>query len=162
MIEHKPLYQAMINAVSQTLENMVFMEVMEHFDRSYEIPAEELVWTSLLINDPVQGEIRLAMSNDLLKKLTGNVFGIDPEDITQPQMDDILNELLNTIVGLFLTNLLADNQEYKMGLPELGEEPLPEIDADTIVWKLMTSDEDPLQIYATGASIVALNDDNNN
>lgn len=157
-VEHKPLYQAMITAVSQTLENMVFMEAMEHFDRSYEIPVEELAWTSLLINDPVQGEIRLAMPENLLNKLTSNIFGIDPEEITQPQKDDILNELLNTIVGLFLTNLLADNQEYKMGLPELGEGPLPEIDADTIVWKLMTSDEDPLQVCASGASIVALND----
>lgn len=157
-VEHKPLYQAMITAVSQTLENMVFMEAMEHFDRSYEIPEEELTWTSLLVNDPVQGEIRLAMPENLLNKLTSNVFGIDPEEVTQPQKDDILNELLNTIVGLFLTNLLADNQEYKMGLPELGEGPLPEVDSATIVWKLMTSDEDPLQVYASGASIVALND----
>ncbi len=158
MIEHKPLYQAMITAASQTLENMVFLEVMEHFDRSYEIPVEELVWTSLLINDPIQGEIRLAMPETLLKKLTGNVFGVGEDEITQPQMDDILNELLNTIGGLFMTNLLADNQEYRIGLPEQGEGPLPEVDADTIVWKLMTSDEDPLQIYACGESIVALND----
>ncbi|MDX2480997.1 MAG: chemotaxis protein CheX [Desulfuromusa sp.] len=158
MIEHKPLYQAMIKAVSQTLENMAFMEVMEHFDRSYEIPAEELAWNSLLINDPVQGEIRLAMSKTFLKKLTGNVFGIDDDEITQPQIDDILNELLNTIVGLFLTNLLADDQEYKMGLPELGEEELPEVDENTIVWKLMTDDEDALQIFAAGASLVALKD----
>ncbi|MEA3545799.1 MAG: chemotaxis protein CheX, partial [Thermodesulfobacteriota bacterium] len=100
MTESKPLYQAMITAVSQTLENMLFMEVMEHFDRSDEIPAEELVWNSLLINDPVQGETRMAMSKSTLRKLTGSIFGIDDEDITQAQMDDILNELLNTIVGL--------------------------------------------------------------
>lgn len=156
MIEHKPLYQAMITAASQTLENMVFMEVMEHFDRSYEIPAEELVWNSLLINDPVQGEIKLAMSKSLLKKLTGNIFNLDDDEITQLQMNDILNELLNTIVGLFLTNLLADDQEYEMGLPELGEEELAGVDADTIVWKLMTDDEDPLQIFVSGASLVAL------
>ncbi len=156
MIEHNPLYQSMINAVSQTLENMAFMEVLEHFDSSYEIPVEELVWNSLLINDPVQGEVRLAMSTTLLKTLTGNIFGIDDEEITQQQMDDILNELLNTIVGLFLTNLVADDQEYKMGLPERGEGELPEIDANTIVWKLMTSEEDVLQIFATGASLVTL------
>ena len=158
MIENKPLYQAMITAVSQTLENMVFMEVMEHFDRSYEIPAEELVWTSLLIHDPVQGEIRLAMSKAMLRQLTGNVFALDDDEITQAQMDDILNELLNTIVGLFMTNLLADDQEYKIGLPELGEEELPEVDANTIVWKLMTGDEDSLQLFASGASLVALKD----
>jgi len=157
-MEHNPLYQSMINAVSQTLENMAFMEVMEHFDRSYEIPAEEIVWNSLLINDPVQGEIRFAMSKTFLKTLTGNIFGIDDEDITQQQMNDILNELLNTIVGLFLTNLLADDQEYKMGLPEPGEGELPEVDANTIVWKLMTGEEDSLQIFAAGTSLVALKD----
>ena len=158
MIDHNPLYQAMINAVSQTLENMAFTEAMEHFDRSYEIPAEELVWNSLLINDPVQGEVRLAMSRTFLKTLTGNIFGMNEEEITQQKMDDILNELLNTIVGLFLTNLLADDQEYEMGLPELGEEELPEIDANTIVWKLMTGEEEALQIFATGASLVTLKD----
>jgi hypothetical protein len=159
MIEHSPLYQSMINAVSQTLENMAFMEVMEHFDRSYEIPAGELVWNSLLINDPIQGEVRLAMSKTFLKTLTGNIFGMDDEEITQQQMDDILNELLNTIVGLFLSNLLADDQEYEMGLPEPGDEKLPEIDTNTIVWKLMTGEEDALQIFAAGASLVALKDE---
>ncbi len=159
MIEHNPLYQSMINAASQTLENMAFMEVMEHFDRSHEISIEELAWNSLLINDPILGEIRLAMSKAFLQKLTGNIFGIDDDEITQLQMDDILNELLNTIVGLFLTNLLADDQEYKMGLPELGADELPEVDANTIVWKLMTGEEDALQIFASGASLVALKDD---
>ena len=155
-MEHKPLYQAMINAASQTLENMAFMEVMEHGDKAYEIPAEETAWTSMLIHDPVQGEIRLAMPQTLLKKLTGNIFALDEEEITESQMNDILNELLNTIAGLFMTNLLPDEQEYQLGLPELGTDELPEVDADTIVWKLMTSDEDPLQIFASGASLVAL------
>ncbi len=158
MIKHNPLYQSMFDAVGKTLENMAFMEVMEHFDHSYEIPVDELAWNSLLINDPVQGEIRLAMSKIVLKKLTGNVFGIDEEEITQAQMDDILNELLNTIVGLFLSNLFEDDQEYKMGLPELGEDELPEIDANTIIWKLMTDDEDALQVFASGASLATLKD----
>ncbi len=158
MIEHKPLYQAMISAASKTMEEMAFMEVMEHFDRSYEIPAEELVWTSLLINDPVQGEISLALSKTLLSGLTCNIFALDEEDVTQLQLDDILNELLNTIAGLFMTNLLEDSQEYKIGLPELGMDELPEVDSDTIVWKLMTDDENPLQIFVSGASLVALNE----
>ena len=159
MIEHNPLYQSMINAVSQTLENMAFIEVMEHFDRSYEIPAEEVVWNSLLINDPVQGEIRLAMSKQSLRALTSHIFGIDDGEITQSHTLDILNELLNTIVGVFLTNFFADNQEYDMGLPEPGEGDLPEVDANTIVWKLMTGDEDSIQIHACGASLVVLKDE---
>jgi len=158
MIEHKPLYQAMISATSKTMEDMLFIAVMEHLDRGYEIPLDELVWTSLLINDPVQGEICLAMPKTLLTKFTCNIFSMDEEEVTQPQMDDILNELLNTIAGLFMTNLLEDNQEYKIGLPELGVDELPEVDSETIVWKLMTDDEEPLQIFVSGASLVALNE----
>lgn len=158
MIKHKPLYQAMKDAVSQTLENMVFMEVTEHYDQSYEIPAEELTWAYLVIQDPVQAEVRLALPKTLLEDLTTTVFSLEAEEITQAQMDDILHELLNTITGLFMTRLLDDNQTYKIGLPERGEGELPEVDADSIAWKLMTSDEAPLQIFVAGASLVALSD----
>lgn len=156
MVEHNAIYQAMINATSKTLENMAFIEVMEHFDPDYEIPAEDLSWSSLLIHDPVQAEIRLAMPTSLLKGLTGSVFAMDEEEVEEAQINDILNELLNTIAGLFMTNMLSDDQEYQLGLPELGAGPLPEADADTMVWKLMTSDEAPMQIFADGASLLAL------
>lgn len=158
MIEHKPLYQAMKDAVSQTLENMAFMEVIEHYDQSYCIPPEDLAWASLVIKDPVQGEIRLALTKSALKDLTGAIFSLEEHEITQNKMDDILHELLNTIVGLFMSKLLADNEQFKIGLPEAGSGALPVGDDDTIIWKLMTSDENPLQIIMTGASLVALND----
>ncbi len=158
MITHKPLYQAMISATCQTLENMIFSEAMEHFDCSYKIPADDLIWTSILINDPVQGEIVLAMSKSSLKKMTADIFALDIDAVEEAQTKDIINELLNTIVGLFMTNLVNDDQTYKIGLPELNDGELPEIDANTISWKLMTSDEDAIQIYANGASLVALND----
>lgn len=158
MVEHKAIYQAMINAACQTLENMAFTEVMEHFDPAYEIPTDDLAWTSMLIHDPVQAEIRLAMPLSLMKNLTSSMFALDEADVTKSQMQDILNELLNTIAGLFMTNLLADDQEYQLGLPELGDGELPQVDADTIVWKLMTSDEAPMQIYAVGASLLALSE----
>lgn len=150
-------YQAMIHAVSLTLENMIFLEAMEHCDRSYEIPAEDAVWTSLLISDPVQGEIRLVMASDTLQKFTDNVFGFEVDEITDAQRNDILNELLNTIAGLFMTNLLEADKKYQLGLPELGVGELPEPEADTVVWKLMSSEEDAIFIYASGASLVALN-----
>jgi CheY-specific phosphatase CheX len=158
MVEHHSIYQAMINAASQTLENMAFTEVMEHFDLTYEIPADDLAWTSILIHDPVQAEIRLAMPQSLMKNLTSNIFSIAEEEVTEIQMQDILHELLNTIAGLFMTNLLDDNQVYQLGLPETGNGELPATDADTLVWKLMTGDEAPLQIYAVGASLLALSE----
>lgn len=155
MTQYHQFYPAMIEAVQQTLENMVFMEVIEERGTPTEIPAADLTWSSMLINDPVQGEIRLAMPAGLLKKISGNVFGIDEEEVTTSQAYDILNELLNTIGGLFMTKLLPD-QEYKIGLPTLEAGKLPEVDEHTTVWHLINSDEEPIKIYAGGESLVAL------
>ncbi len=156
MIQHNPFSPAMIDAVRQTLENMVFMEIIEQRGTPSEIPAEELAWSSLLIKAPVQGELRLAVPTELLKKITGNVFGIDEEEVTTTQAYDILNELLNTIGGLFMTKLLSQEQEYKIGLPNLEAGELPPTDENTVVWHLINSDEEPLKMYAAGESLVAL------
>lgn len=155
-MEHNPFYPAMINAVRQTLENMVFMEVIEQRGTPSVIPADGLAWSSMLINEPVQGELRLAVPSELLKKITGNVFGVDEEEVTSSQTDDILNELLNTIGGLFMTNLLPKEQQYKIGLPSLEAGDLPLADENTVVWHLINSDEEPLKIYAVGETLVAL------
>jgi CheY-specific phosphatase CheX len=158
MIEHKPLYQAMLNAVSQTLENMAFTEVIPHFDQNFNIPENDLAWASLVVKSPVQGEISLALPQSTLRELTGGIFLLGEDEITQEKMDDILHELLNTIAGLFMTKLLSDNQQFSIGLPEAGKGSLPVVDEETLVWKLMTSDESPLQVFLTGASLIALND----
>jgi CheY-specific phosphatase CheX len=157
MIEHKPLYQAMLKAISQTLENMAFIEAKEHYNQEYDIPNDDLAWAYLVVLDPLQGEVRLALPKSALRELTGTIFSLEENEITQAHMADILHEILNTIAGLFMTNLLTDSQAFKIGLPESGQGPLPEIDADTISWKMITSDETPLQIYICGASFAALN-----
>lgn len=155
MTQYHQFFPAMIEAVQQTLENMVFMEVIEERGAPTEIPAAELTWSSMLINDPVQGELQLAMAAGLLKKISGNVFGIDEEEVTTSQAYDILNELLNTISGLFMTKLFP-NQEYQLGLPSLETGKLPEIDEHTVVWHLINSDDEPIKIYAAGESLIAL------
>ena len=158
MIEHKPLYQAMLNAISQTLENMAFLEAKEHYNQEYNIPTAERIWSYLVISDPLQGEIRLALPKPALQELTGSVFSLEESEITHAHMDDILHEILNTITGLFMTNLLPDTQTFKLGIPETGKGPLPEADANTISWKMVTSDETPLQVYLSGSAFAALKD----
>lgn len=157
MMLHNPFYPAMVDAVQQTLENMVFMEVIEQRDPPSVFPTEEVVWSSLLIKAPVQGELRLALPTKLLIQITGNVFGIDEEEVTTSQAYDILNELLNTIGGLFMTKLLPEEQQYEIGLPNLEAGDLPALDDNTVVWHLITGDEEPLKIYAVGESLIALN-----
>ena len=76
--------------------------------------------------------------------------------LSPAQMQDILHELLNTIAGLFMTNLLPGDQQFKIGLPEQGEGALPEVDEDTVAWKMMTSEENPFQVYVSGAAFATL------
>lgn len=158
MIEHNPLNQAMKNAVSQTFENMAFMEVIEHYDQEFKLQLDDLAWASLVIKDPVPGEIRLAMPVSSLTQLTATIFALDPSEVDESRSKDILHELLNTIAGLFMTKLLPENQAFEIGLPESGQGDLPAVDQDTLVWRLLTGDEMPLQIFLSGAPLVALND----
>ena len=157
MSEPTRLSRALLTAVSQTLENMAFTEALEHYNPEYRIPAEELVWASILIRDPAPGELRLAMTEQGLRSLTGAIFGLSEEELSTAQMNDILHELLNTIAGLFMTALLEEDQTFQLGLPEPGEGPLPEAEEQTLTCTLMTAEEDPLVIIVNGAPLLALN-----
>jgi CheY-specific phosphatase CheX len=146
----------MFDAVRQTLETMAFVEVTEQSEElELELPPE-VCWVNILINDPVQGELRLALPQALLSQMTSDMFGIETEEVTENQRQDIIAEILNTLAGLFMTRLLPDDQTYKLGLPEHGEGPLPEAEEGSIVWKLQVEGS-PLLLVANGSSLTTLN-----
>lgn len=151
-----PLYQAMFDAVSQTFENMAFVEVTEQPQDSPNKLGETAPWVSMLIHDPFQGEIRLALTASLLRELTANMFGLETEEITQSQQEDIIAEILNTLTGLFMSALLPDDQTYQLGLPEHGTGEFPPVDEDSIAWKLEI-DSQPLVIIGSGAGLLKAN-----
>ena len=151
------IYKAMFDAVCQTLEIMAFVEVTEQSkELEIEFPTEPN-WVSILINDPVQGELRLALNQTLLSNMAADMFGIEADEVNENQREDIIAEILNTLAGLFMTRLLPDDQTYQLGLPEHGEGPLPEIEENAIIWNLQVEGS-PLLLVANGASLIALND----
>lgn len=146
------LYKAMLDAISTTLENMAFVEVTEQPEELELLVPAQAAWVSILIHDPVQGEVRLAMPQPLLSEITANMFGIEADEIEENQKKDIIAEILNTLAGLFMTNLLPDDQTYQLGLPEHGEGDLPETEEGSVVWNLQV-EEQPLLLTATGVSL---------
>lgn len=150
------LYQAMLDAMCTTLENMAFVEVTEQSDELGTQVPEDAVWVSILIHDPLQGEVRLAMSETLLTDMTANMFGLEPDEVMGEQKQDIIAEILNTLAGLFMTNLLPDDQTYQLGLPEHGDGPLPEVEEGSVIWHLQV-EEQPLLLVASGASLTSGN-----
>ncbi len=150
------IYKAMFDAVQQTFETMAFVEVAEQSEElELEIPAEAS-WVSILINDPVQAELRLALTHSLQSTMAADMFGIEVEEVNENQRQDIIAEILNTLAGLFMTRLLPDDQTYQLGLPEPGVGLLPEIEQDAIGWNLQIEGS-PLLLVANGASLIALN-----
>lgn len=150
------LYKAMFEAVCTTFENMAFVEVIEQPEEAnLQIPADA-AWVSILIHDPVQGEVRLAMPQTLLTEMTANMFGIEATEVSESQQKDIIAEILNTLVGLFMTNLLPDDQTYQLGLPEHGKDQLPGYEEGSIIWNLQIEGA-PLLLVASGISLTAEN-----
>lgn len=149
-------YKAMFDAVCQTLETMAFVEVIEQSEELELVIPTEANWVNILIHDPVQGELRLAMSQTLLSNMAADMFGIETDEVDENQCQDIIAEILNTLAGLFMTRLLPDDQTYQLGLPEPGVGPLPENEEGSIVWNLQVEGS-PLLLVANGAGLTALN-----
>lgn len=157
MLKDNRLYKSMFEAVCQTFENMAFVEVTEQSEEIETQMPQDVRWVSLLINNPIQAELRLAMTKTMLDNLTEDMFGIEKAEITTSQQKDIIAEILNTLAGLFMTKLLPPDQTYQLGLPEHGEGLFPEAEETSVIWNLQI-EEAPLILIASG---VKLSDFNN-
>lgn len=102
--------------ISEIIENTAFTEVMPiESPPEYELEAQG---ASLLVHDPVQGEFQLIMENSLLKYLAAIVYGSMAGEISEQSEGDFLDELLNTIAGRFLSQILPSDKSFTLGIPE--------------------------------------------
>lgn len=139
-------------AVSATFENMAFMEVLT-LDESPSL--EDVMWTSILVHNPTQGELSLAIPKELLVKITETILGSTQEEVTEKNLKDILAEMLNTIAGRFLSEIIPDDQTFRLGLPVSEQEEYSSTDSAAITW-YFTIDETPFSLSASGAPLLQL------
>lgn len=141
--------QAMHKAVSETVENMAFLEVLPS-EEPPPVEEGEMLRASLLMHDPVQGEFLLVMPRNLLLGISEALFGLPVEELTEQLTTDAMLELLNTVAGQFLNDVIP-GQVYRLGLPEVeaaGDVPLSKGDS---IWHFMIEDEG-FSISASGTS----------
>jgi len=113
--------QAITRAVSETLEYMVFMEVFRSPEVEYPPADEPCLVASLLIHDPLQGELDLIMPKGLALKISQTIYALPEEGLTERIINDTFAELINVIAGRFMNELLPKEQLYRLGLPEINE-----------------------------------------
>lgn len=128
------LQRAMAQAVATTLENMAFMEA-----RSLQAPHDcqghaAVFCANLLVLDPIQGELVMFMPEALLKEIASNIYARPEGELSDKMLSDLMNELLNTIAGLFLGELLPQDQTFGLGLPTISRDECHELEPPVERW----------------------------
>lgn len=109
--------QALGRALTETLENMAFMEARACPQGEGPGREEQRLCVSLPILAPVQGELRLCAPRQLLQKVAAVIFLRNEEEIDEQILLDTAAELINTLAGRFLSRLLSPSQLFQLGLP---------------------------------------------
>jgi CheY-specific phosphatase CheX len=112
---------ALFQAVSSTLENMAFEQADRPQADSPPYKSEnDNIWARLPILKPTTGEISLQISLEYAQKLAQSLFE-GSDNITNDELvKDTLAEVLNTIAGRFMTQLIPAKDEFELGLPRVG------------------------------------------
>lgn len=106
-------------AISEVLENMVFMEAMPGSQEHTPDPDEPVFYTRLPIYKPSPSTVGLVVPQTLALELAGTMMMKEctMED-DEFEVLDVLSELTNTLAGSLMTHLLPDADSFELGLPE--------------------------------------------
>jgi len=122
--------QAVFDAVAETFENMTFLEVAPGQKDQWDAQGAEVICVSLLINNPFPGEFKLRVPVPLAQQVAEILYAMPAEETSQTMLHDITAEVLNTVAGRVMTEVLPEDQTYQLGLPEI--DPLENIVSDEI------------------------------
>ncbi|MEW6217914.1 MAG: chemotaxis protein CheX [Thermodesulfobacteriota bacterium] len=147
--------EGMIQAVTATIENLAFTEVLPQAPGEAPPPAADWPWTRLPVREPAAGELCLAMSPDLLAGLAATVYGPVMGEIGPAQENDLLAEILNTIAGRFLADILPPGEVFRLGLPEAGSGP-PALPGPPACTCHFVAEDEPFAVTVAGAALLAL------
>ncbi|GEM_PF-3521141 len=96
----------------------------------------EMLWTTIPIMKPYRGELVLIFTSGYAHALTEAIYGdLDDPDFSSPMVLDAVAEIINTIAGRFLDNLIPANEEFELGLPNTGEGEPPKTEKEIVALK---------------------------
>ncbi|MEJ2199510.1 MAG: chemotaxis protein CheX [Desulfuromonadaceae bacterium] len=127
--------QAIQHAVIDTLENMAFVEVTPMEPNSTETVSDQDMTVSLLIHNPIQGELRIKMPHTVVAQITETVYGMPAEELSEQILHDNLGEVINIIAGRFMTELLSEGEMFQLGLPELNPIDIADASIPSRTWR---------------------------
>lgn len=120
--------QAMATALSKTLEEMAFAEVIPLDDLKEDefAPApledtDDVFWATIPLIRPNTGFITLIVKPELALNLTEMIYGFMEEGaLTDEVVLDSIAEMANVIAGRFFNEILSEEKAFELGLPAKG------------------------------------------
>ncbi len=130
---------ALNDSAIRVLEGAAFLftDVLPDERRPDTVKEWNPIIASLWYNGPNQGVCELWISPGLAKIVAQNMLGLDSVDsIPENKYQDSAKELLNMVVGNFLTDAFGVDDVYHLGIPELifPTEVPPEAESSLHVW----------------------------
>lgn len=112
---------AIKQAVAECIENMAFMSVDTEFDEPEpEDAGSDAVMAFIRVLKPKAGELRLEMPRKTAAELAKALFCITDQELSEPLINDLACELLNTISGRVMKRVLPAECIYHLGLPSMA------------------------------------------
>ena len=147
------LHTKTTGVLEETLENMAFVGIEECTEAEAGELKQEMIGVNLLITEPELLEIRLDVSKELLYQIAETMYTIDRDELEDRLINDLLAEILNTLAGRFMSEILPAETNFALSIPELTEEV-----EDTSELKYYYIAEDcPLTVEIKAAEIESLN-----
>jgi CheY-specific phosphatase CheX len=132
------LRSSLSSAITKTLEDMTFDEVEIDDEPSIvDTSFSDHFWAMLPLESPLSAELVLDASPIYARQLADDIYGGTEAEFSDKTVRDVLAEVLNTVAGSFIKELVPDDQVFEIGLPTTGigtknqrEAPITEVRAN--------------------------------
>lgn len=80
-------------------------------------------------NEDIKGKLTMVVQEEMAKHIAENMLGMDPEEVDNATMLDVVGEILNMVAGNIKTDLANNGMESHLTTPQmLNPQEIPEIE----------------------------------
>lgn len=111
---------AVSEVLGEALEAMAFVSIEECSADEAKDLWQQCKAADLLITEPALFEMRLRIATELLYQVAETMYTMDRDELEEQLVTDLLTELLNTVAGRFMTEILPEQTTFTLSLPEVA------------------------------------------
>jgi len=114
----KKIAETMTISISEVFERMffIFLDPPDEPCAGYDMEA------AIRFGGPLNGEVRILLSQDMAQDMMRNMLGIDEEEMTPQAREDCAKEAANMVCGDFLSKL-DSSQVFSLSVPVFRPQP---------------------------------------